>query len=451
MFVTLGFWALLNFLLQSKKKIFSYTLYLSCALGFMIKGFPALVPLIALFFFIAWSQQAYLLKRARLGWGGLIMAAIIAPWFVYMIGTHGEAFTNHILTQEVEGRVIDLDRGNPVVNCIYFTFRNFFYYLKIIWNNLAPWTLFLFAGLPYLIKKQRGESREAYALTILLSCVYAVFFLYVFIALQQFNVQYMLTLAPPAAILCAHVVLKPVEDRSPWLKALGPLRKFVFLFLFSVGYFVYAYLNIFFSGLETAPLVFTAALVYGLLMFSLVRRRDLFYPPLMLALLILLVISRMSFFERHHLTQNSVFKEFAAEIHARAQEGDMIAIGETIDPMKFRVYFDVPLAQGWLTELLPLADNAFIVVTERQLKENAQDLELIGKIALGETRGLPDGNYAIIRRGKIMAKKMSLDAGFFKGLLLIDRPRVRSYLFEDIYLIEKSRRSPERAGNDHRI
>jgi len=362
-FIVVAFFCLLKFVRNPDQKVFSMLFFLSCALGFMVKGFPALIPILALIIYALWSKNPGLLKEIGILRGLVIMAVIICPWFVYMINTHGQIFLNHVMTHEVENRVLNLDHGYVVFRIIWFAFRNFFYYLGIIWNNLAPWSLFLFTGFPFLVWKVKNEEADKDALTFLMSWFFAGFFLFVVIALEQYNIQY------TAAILSSVILLEPFEQPTRFVKTAVFLRKFSCMFVFSVGYFIFGYFVTFFTQVHQGVVGAVVVLIYVLLTTSVKRSRSLLLAPFVLGAFIIVVTCQMSFFEKNRLSRISTLKTFADTINETKEQNAVIGIGRSIDPTKYRIFFDQEIKQGALPELFSSDKTTYMVVTAHQLKK----------------------------------------------------------------------------------
>jgi len=437
-FIVLGFYALTKFVRTGRRR-FSLILFVACGLGFMIKGFPALIPLLALGIYAVWCRDFQLWKKA--GWieGFFIMALIIAPWFLYMIDHHGKAFLDHVMTNEVEHRVINLDTGNLLPRAAGFVVHNFFYYLGILWNNLAPWSLFLIVGLPYLWWKQSKESEERVGLRLLMSCLFAVFFLFVFIAMEQYNVQYLMLLTTPAAILSSYILLLPLEGEGNALELLRVSRKFICLFVFSVGFLLFGFFITFFTQWNQFLIGLAVLGLYVAALVSVTRSRDVIWPPLLLGFLIIFVTSQMSFFAKNRLSVFASLESAAHVINSDKKDDEaLIGIGGSIDPKKIWMFFDQRIEQGRLQRLFSESPKAYVAVTAYQLKTEKEDGDIFKAIEEGNSAALPAGNYEIIWKDKIMAKKLALDAGFFQALLKFDRATVEKYILEDIYIIKKT-------------
>ena len=126
-------------------------------IGFMIKGpiaiiTPALVILGFLIILRNWEE----LSRLRLGYGIIILAAIILPWFVTMLVIHGDEFKNHILGAELRDRIV---HDTPFS----------LYYFGVIIRYYLPWSFFFMAALavkfrPVLVLLTSSPPTKSYFL-----------------------------------------------------------------------------------------------------------------------------------------------------------------------------------------------------------------------------------------------------------------------------------------------
>ncbi|MBT6600331.1 MAG: glycosyltransferase family 39 protein, partial [Nitrospina sp.] len=112
-----------------------YLAYLCMGIGFMIKGpLAIIIPTFVIGVFILTAYDWKRFYQLRLGYGIVILTAIIFPWFYKMLALHGDEFKNHILGAELRDRVI---HNTPF---------SFYYFWVTIRYNL-PWSLFFISAL----------------------------------------------------------------------------------------------------------------------------------------------------------------------------------------------------------------------------------------------------------------------------------------------------------------
>ncbi len=119
---------------QFKRKLDIYLFYLAMALGFMVKGPPAIIiPLLIAVIYLMATRKRESLRQLRIGQGLLILLVIISPWFATMFLLHGDEFMKYIIGTEIEGRLV---HNNP------FTL----YYFGVLIRYHLPWSLFFIAA-----------------------------------------------------------------------------------------------------------------------------------------------------------------------------------------------------------------------------------------------------------------------------------------------------------------
>ena len=112
-----------------------YLAYICMGIGFMIKGpLAIIIPTFVIGVFILTAYDWEKFYQLRLGYGIVILTAIIFPWFYKMLALHGDEFKNHILGAELRDRVI---HNTPF---------SFYYFWVTIRYNL-PWSLFFISAL----------------------------------------------------------------------------------------------------------------------------------------------------------------------------------------------------------------------------------------------------------------------------------------------------------------
>ncbi len=142
---------------KSNKNISYYFAYICMGIGFMIKGpIAIIIPAFIIGGFLITLRNWEELSRLRLGYGTMILAAIILPWFVTMLVTHGDEFKNHILGAELRDRIV---HDTPFS----------LYYFGVIIRYYLPWSFFFLAALatwflPTLTQPTSSPSINSYFL-----------------------------------------------------------------------------------------------------------------------------------------------------------------------------------------------------------------------------------------------------------------------------------------------
>ena len=200
---------------KSNKNISYYFAYICMGIGFMIKGpIAIIIPVFVIGGFLITLRNWEELSRLRLGYGTMILAAIILPWFVTMLVTHGDEFKNHILGAELRDRMI---HATPFS----------LYYFGVIVRYYLPWSFFFLAALaawflPTLTQPISSPSAKSYFLFLseklkvwhgnithkdnqafLFSIIWLVFPLILFTLFRIEHSRYMLPVSAPIAMITA--------------------------------------------------------------------------------------------------------------------------------------------------------------------------------------------------------------------------------------------------------
>ena len=206
------------------KNTYYYFSYICMGIGFMIKGpiaiiIPALVIIGFLIILRNWEE----LSRLRLGYGAMILAAIILPWFITMLTIHGDEFKNHILGAELRDRMI---HDSPFS----------LYYFGVIIRYYLPWSFFFLAALtvkfvPTINKPNNSPSTKSYFLFLseklkfwyrnishknnhafLFSIMWIVCPLILFTLFRIEHSRYMLPVSAPISMITAHFFSQLIDS-----------------------------------------------------------------------------------------------------------------------------------------------------------------------------------------------------------------------------------------------
>ena len=200
---------------KSNKNISYYFAYICMGIGFMIKGpIAIIIPALVIGGFLITLRNWEELSRLRLGYGTMILAAIILPWFVTMLVIHGDEFKNHILGAELRDRMI---HDTPFS----------LYYFGVIIRYYLPWSFFFLAALavrflPILTQPISSPSTKSYFLFLsgklkvwygnithkdnqafLFSIIWLVFPLILFTLFRIEHSRYMLPVSAPITMITA--------------------------------------------------------------------------------------------------------------------------------------------------------------------------------------------------------------------------------------------------------
>ncbi len=178
--------------------------YACMSLAFLAKGPLALVLSGALLLaFLAWEKDFGALRRTLPGWGLLLMAAIIAPWYVAAGIKGGPAYAYQMIVhQNFERALKAWDHIQP-----------FWRYVQYLAGDFFPWSLLLPALGLFL--RGTGARRSPLARFLILAAVVP----FVLLSCSQSKQgKYLLMIYPFLALLLA-ALLQPLS-----VEAVGPTR-----------------------------------------------------------------------------------------------------------------------------------------------------------------------------------------------------------------------------------
>ena len=193
----------------------------SMGLGLLTKGPVALaLPVMIVFPLVLMSRKSW--KPSGAGWLGLswrplmlgaaVFLAVALPWFAAMVATHGTAYLDRFFVGENFERFAT-DRSNDR--------RPIWFYVPILLGGLAPWSPFVFLGIPTIRRVLKRERRAADAEWRAVVWAAVPFVFYTLSIGQQ--PRYILPVLPPLALLVAHMLVTRI-DKSNALAALGAAK-----------------------------------------------------------------------------------------------------------------------------------------------------------------------------------------------------------------------------------
>jgi 4-amino-4-deoxy-L-arabinose transferase-like glycosyltransferase len=311
------------------KNISYYFAYICMGIGFMIKGpIAIIIPALVIGGFLITLRNWEELSKLRLGYGTIILAAIILPWFVTMLIIHGDEFINHILGAELRDRLI---HDTPFS----------LYYFGVIIRYYLPWSFFFLAALAVrflqnLTQPIYAPSTKSYFLLLpeklkvwyshithkdnqafLFSIIWLVFPLILFTLFRIEHSRYMLPVSAPIAMITAQFFSKLTDSphgfQSSKFKVPFYLALTFYLLIFTLTSMGIFFLFPHFSA-PTGLIVLSVLSLFGIvLLFTLYKLKK--YFPLIIALSIVQLITltslsgeSLSYFNRYPM------KKFANQI-----------------------------------------------------------------------------------------------------------------------------------------
>lgn len=135
--LTLMFFALAE-KYPEKRRLFLTLMYASVGLGVLTKGpVAAALPALAFLIYLAATRRLKTIRQMLLPWGALVITAIILPWYAAIYAQHGWHYISTFIFQ---------DNLSRYTQPVWGPRRGYFFYLPVIFGDLFPWSLFLFAA-----------------------------------------------------------------------------------------------------------------------------------------------------------------------------------------------------------------------------------------------------------------------------------------------------------------
>lgn len=401
----------------------------ACALGFMVKGFAALIfPVGVALLYCVLARDGVLLKRLRLGRGMVLVCCICAPWFLYMIYAHGSGYLEYMLVDETKNRLLGAATTDHYVWMKLQAFaQHAVFYLQVLGALFAPWSVFALVAIPWAVFRFfRREDPQSLGFLLLW-----FFGVYIFFSLMYFTIShYMLVLSTPLAILIAYF-FQTVEAKA-WMRR---LNKGLVIFLLTVGAVAYAVLCVFLAGksLICLPLV---GILYGLMVWIVGRTQRAYMAPMMLGVFLILVLTQSRLLGEAGVTSQSILQRFARTIHQNQDSSMIVGIGSRdIHEKEFQVYFTrrvlkptfgyEPEHKKRLKAFLDQPRNFYCLMSQRDIQHF-----------------IPERihQFEVIQEEYMMRRRMSIDGGFFKALLKLDQSTIHDYLMEKVVLFKKEQK-----------
>jgi 4-amino-4-deoxy-L-arabinose transferase-like glycosyltransferase len=410
--------------------------FVACAIGFMIKGFAALlIPLLTIILYSLTTRNIKILYRLRLVRGLLIMCAIIGPWFLYMLKIHGQEYLSYMLVDETKNRLMTDSSGNVLLKVAANFFDHIIFYLGIIGSYFAPWYVFLIGGIPLAFKNIRSDHRTREGLRLMLIWFFVVLMLF---SMMYFSINhYMLVLSTPFAVLVSYFLLENFDQKFFLGRALRFLRKYISIFIFTIGVIAFGFLFVFMAGAGKGWLAILLLAYFVFLQKMLLSEKPVTAPSI-LGIFLLFVFAQSTLLDKAGITTHAALQKFARTIHREIQAGmvknPVIGVGShDIHEKEFQVYFDqrvekaadsvVDETRTKLSRLFSTEKELYCLITE---KDFHQFLE-----------GSFSGTIEIIQEDYIVRKRFHIDSGFFLALFKLDQKTVQDYMMEKLVLVRK--------------
>lgn len=413
--------------------------FISLGLGFMVKGLAAVsVPLLTVLIYAVVHKDSRLIDSLKFVRGALIAAAIIAPWFLFMVYQHGSQYLNHMIVTETKDRIVGLD---PVTahGWIAMFFRHIGYYLYVILSNFAPWSVFAFVGIPSILRFNRlwleRHIRMVHFLLIWLLTVFAVF------SIMSFRIShYMLVLTTPFAIMVSLFFLEKLDRNILLGRILFRFQKFMSLFVFAVCMVAAILMIVVFLKKPVAWAIgITIIASFVVAWIALTPRQRV--APWVLAVTLIVAFANSRALSDAGITFHSVLQNFAQTIRHQETPDSIVAIGsDDLHEKEFQAYFTQPVLKAAtsseeqtaqrLSELFSGPNTVFCLITESDYD----------KYLKGKYSGLE-----VVQEKPMFRRRIYLDGNFMEAVFDLDRKVIFPYFMENIVLVKKNSQNKEGA------
>lgn len=414
---------------QNPSNRLSLLFFISCGLGFMIKGFAAIiVPFLLVVVFSFLMKRASLIKDIKFGRGLLVMLAIILPWFLYMIHIHGSDYLDYMWGHETMGRLMYVEQGHVALEKLKVFLAHLLFYFQIFLQQFMPWSLFGLLGIFYAFRKVTStQERMPYVFLLVW-----IFIVYLFFSFMYFSIShYILVLTTPVAILTSRIFLSPLLESSRldrcthFVRLYGPLAFFV---LMCGGYF---FVITFIARASNTYLMLLSVFFISAFIFM-IRSRSVYVRSIILAGFLIGVAYQSPYLAQLGLTTHVSLRKFAQSIEPPDNKPFAVGVAShDLHDKEFQVY--VPSVK---VEKIANDNEEYNVYTMRRFfAKNQRVYCLITEKDYNRYLNNILANFRVIEEEYVLRKRLNLDVGFVKALLQMDRERVYEYFMENVVLV----------------
>ena len=430
-FIVFAVFCIFKFFDDPSRRIYSRLFFVSCALGFMVKGFAALViPFATSVLYAVSAGKPGLLKRMNFAQGAIIFLLIVLPWFIYMFFIHGEQYADYVLKTETLGRMVSVSGENIFIKILKTFKTNSLFYLRTMLSYFAPWSVFGLLAVPAAFWAWRKKEEKAQSLLAMLLW-FAVVFLFFSLIFAKIN-HLVLVLTTPFAVLLSYFFLRPFGEPVLADRIIFCFRRYFSLFIIAAGFIGISFVKIFFLNGSKLWLMFFLS-VFILIVYT-VRRSQAFVLPVIMGSIFLLTFSRSSLLSEARLTAGSSLRDFASFINRQEEPSAVIGVGShDIHEKEFQLYFDKKVEKLATSE-----DQETKAALIRFFKNPRTSYCLMMQ---ADYQKFADPSWqseaGIIKEDMVFRKRMDLDKDFFVSVLKLDRDTINRYLKEKVILLKK--------------
>jgi len=425
-FIVFSIYCLIKFI-KTKNSVYDALFFISCALGFMLKGYTAIIiPFITALVYFVVAREWEAIKRINFLRGLAILLIIILPWFIYMYFKHGAGYFNYVIETETKSRVIANTNENMISFWIKMFLSHLLFYFKTILNYFAPWSLIFFIAMPNLVSKKTYVKEDKLYLILPIWMFSAVLF---FSSIFSVINHYMLAIAVPFAILLADYLIKTIENKKVWTRVIN----IYFMFLITLVSLAFMFIAVFLAGQHKWWLLIFLVL-YGVIIYLFSRKKDVYIKAFALSAVMIFCLSQSDILNKAGLTSHPVLSKMAKTINMDQDPEYFIGVGShDIHEKELQVYIDKEIQKAgtsfdsgtkhYLSILLNTDKKVYCLILEKDFDK------FIKPVYSGKIR--------VLQEDYILRRRMYLDKGFISAIIRLDQEKVKNYLKEKIILFEK--------------
>ena len=203
LFTTLALYLLWVALVDPERRRLCFLLFYVAVAGAVLAKGPLgmVLPALVIGPFLLLTRRWGLVREMQLGWGALIVLALVSPWYL-MMSLRNEGYLSYFLIEKTLGSFTSEESTHPAP---------WHFYIPVFLGALLPWSAFLPAAVYRAWKRLAGEKREA---IIYLLLWFGTMFLF-FSAATSKLVTYLLPLMPAVALLIGMLWAEAMTPPQP--------------------------------------------------------------------------------------------------------------------------------------------------------------------------------------------------------------------------------------------
>ena len=243
--------------------------------------------------------------------------------------------------------------------------------------------------------------------------------------------HYILVLSTPFAVLIA-LFYDTALLASARGRLLAGFRKYFSLFVFIVGIVGLFFLDVFILKDPLWRVVISLVILAGIVVWLIRTTRPMAIPAA-LGIFVAVMLFQSSQIASAGFAAHTIMQKFAKTIHDNPLNNAIIGVGShDIHEKEFQVFFGRKVIKAafskpeqtreGLRKLLAADKPVYCLILKR-------DYPLLKEVAVSR-------KLTVIQTENMVRKRFHLDGSFIHAIFSLDRPRVRDYLLEKVFLVK---------------